>query len=534
MTTASADHNVASRLPALAARQGGAAAFVTGTGGSHRTISVTDLDRRVARLAGGLQALGIGTDARVAVLLRVSPELYTVLLALFRLGATAVFPDPQSPRERMVDACRRMKPSALIGMPEAQWLRWAEPAVKAIPIQICTQWWVPFTRHLAGIDGEPAPIAPVTPDHPAMVTFTSGSTGAPKAIARSHGFLQAQQAVIRHTLSPEPGAAALSALPVFGLSYLAEGMTVVIPAAQVTRPEKTDPTPLITQVKEASARQILASPVLAERIADAAPGKLGALASVQRIFTGGGPVYPALLDKLKAAAPEAEPIAVYGSSEAEPIAELAQSALTEDLRARINAGEGLCVGRPIGAIDLRILPDNDGAPIAAMSGDEFETLALPIGTPGEIVVAGDHVLPGYLDGVGDETTKIRVGERVWHRTGDAGRIDADGVVWLLGRCSARLDLRNGRVRYPMALETAAQALFQDRRLAALARNGRAVLVLEGEMPEELDAHALRAIGIDEVSALPRLPMDRRHNSKIDYPRLRAVFEGGPVETRPLD
>ncbi|MFO1448420.1 MAG: AMP-binding protein [Opitutaceae bacterium] len=45
---------------------------------------------------------------------------------------------------------------------------------------------------------------------------------------------------------------------------------------------------------------------------------------------------------------------------------------------------------------------------------------------GEIVVAGDHVLKGYLGGHGDAETKFKVGDETWHRTGDAGSLDAAG------------------------------------------------------------------------------------------------------------
>ena len=65
--------------------------------------------------------------------------------------------------------------------------------------------------------------------------------------------------------------------------------------------------------------------------------------------------------------------------------------------------------------------------------------------PGEIVVSGAHVGAGYVGGVGDAETKFRVGEVIWHRTGDAGYLDAHGRLWLLGRCSARIadDTWNG-------------------------------------------------------------------------------------------
>ena len=53
------------------------------------------------------------------------------------------------------------------------------------------------------------------------------------------------------------------------------------------------------------------------------------------------------------------------------------------------------------------------------------------GEPGEIVVAGGHVLPGYLNGEGDVETKFEVDGARWHRTGDLGYLDGAGRLWLL-------------------------------------------------------------------------------------------------------
>jgi acyl-CoA synthetase (AMP-forming)/AMP-acid ligase II len=147
--------------------------------------------------------------------------------------------------------------------------------------------------------------------------------------------------------------------------------------------------------------------------------------------------------------------------------------------------------------------------------------------PGEIVVAGDHVLPGYLNGQGDAETKFRVDGRVWHRTGDAGRLDARGRVWLLGRCVARIDDARGTL-YPFGAECAATATPGVARAALVAINGHRVLVVEPaplspapdlkQMKERLAWAA-----IDDVWSMP-IPVDGRHNAKVDYPALRARFE----------
>ena len=88
---------------------------------------------------------------------------------------------------------------------------------------------------------------------------------------------------------------------------------------------------------------------------------------------------------------------------------------------------------------LRILPDRWGVPIGPFGEPEFERLCLGPGQAGEIVVSGPHVLKGYLRGEGDRETKFKVDGETWHRTGDAGCVDQEGSLWLLGRCAARIE-----------------------------------------------------------------------------------------------
>jgi acyl-CoA synthetase (AMP-forming)/AMP-acid ligase II len=186
-------------------------------------------------------------------------------------------------------------------------------------------------------------------------------------------------------------------------------------------------------------------------------------------------------------------------------------------------GAGLLAGVPVSSIRLRVLPDRWGIPIGPWPGDVLERESLGAGGIGEIVVAGDHVLPGYLDGIGDGETKIRAGDRVWHRTGDAGYLDGRGRVWLLGRCAAKIRDDLGEL-YPFAVECAASELHGVKRTAFVLHEGKRTLVVEREDDEHRDpdermlldrlswAHVARVL-------FARIPVDKRHNAKVDYPAL---------------
>jgi acyl-CoA synthetase (AMP-forming)/AMP-acid ligase II len=117
---------------------------------------------------------------------------------------------------------------------------------------------------------------------------------------------------------------------------------------------------------------------------------------------------------------------------------------------------------------------------------------------------------------------------VWHRTGDAGYLDAEDRLWLLGRCVARIRDAHGDL-YPFAAETAVYQDPQVRRAAVVAHKGKRILAVEfydgkgGRDPAALKS-ALGWTHLDEVRVCKKIPVDSRHNAKIDYPRLHELLD----------
>ncbi len=495
------------------------------------STSFAELDRAAAAAASVLAAAGISAGDRVLVLVPVSVPLYAVLIGLFRMGATAVLLDPSAGREHVEGCCALARPRGFVGAPLAHLLRLVSPAVRAIPIKLTAGGRLPGVKHVS-TDGSGAAadrIAPATPDTPALLTFTSGSTGQPKGVVRSHGFLLAQHRALEHTLSLAQGDVQLTALPVFVLSNLAAGVTSVLPDADLRRPGRIDPAPVLHQIRLHGVRSMVASPAFLECLVNELNGS-DDLHGVERIFTGGAPVFPGTLRSLADAAPRASIVAVYGSTEAEPIAKIALTAIDAGDFEQMQGGAGLLAGPAEPSSEVRIIEDRFGTPLAPFAPQAFDAAALAPGCPGEIVVAGDHVLTAYLNGLGEAETKFRVGSRIWHRTGDAGYFDRRGRLWLLGRCRARITDAAGTL-YPFAVECAALEIPGVRRAALVAHGGRRILAVEldrgmplADVRERLSKDLVWS-GLNDVRALKRMPMDRRHNAKIDYPALLELLGG---------
>jgi acyl-CoA synthetase (AMP-forming)/AMP-acid ligase II len=494
-----------------------------------RTITFEELDRAAASAAGDLVAAGLRPGMRALVFSPMSIGLYTSIIGMFRIGVTAVFVDPSGGHKRVDRCIARVGPQAFVAVPRAHLLRLTSRAVRSVGMKMAIGGGVPHARPIAHrTSGTSAPIEPCDADTPAVITFTSGSTGEPKAAVRTHGFLLAQHQALVESLALAPGDVDLTTLPIFLLANLASGVTSVIPDADLRSPGAIDPRPVLNQIESARPTRTVASPAFLDRLVTHAERDSVRLRSFRRIFTGGAPVFPRVLDALARAAPAASIVAVYGSTEAEPIAEIDQRDIAPADREAMRDGAGLLAGPPVRAIHLRILKERWGTPLGPWSPDELEREALAPKTSGEIVVAGDHVLSGYLDGVGDDETKISVGDRVWHRTGDAGYIDDRGRLWLVGRCSARVSDEGG-VLYPFAVECAAADVDGIRRSAFLLHRRQRVLVVELQenapaTTRETLLSRLAWARLADVRIVPAIPVDKRHNAKVDYPALLKMLE----------
>lgn len=495
-----------------------------------RVTTFAQLDRAAARAASLLWQHGLRPGDAVLVFHPMSAELYVALLALFRLQLIAMFLDPSAGREHIEQCCALRRPKGLIASTKAHLLRLRSASLRLIPRKFVIGWPVPGATSWSRVERMPPheEIHSSVAETPALLTFTSGSTGQPKAAVRTHGFLVAQHRILEKSLHLTAGETDLATLPIVLLANLASGVTSLIPDADLRFPGAIDPGPVIAQVQRHQPVSSVASPAFFERLVHGCLKQRVTIPCFRKLFSGGAPVFPRLLQQMQGMAPEAEVVAVYGSTEAEPIAHISRRQIQEEDYQAMLLGRGLLAGHPEPALQLRILRDQWGKPIGPYASAEFMAEWMPSGQPGEIVVNGDHVLKGYLHGRGDEETKFQVDGVIWHRTGDAGYLDNTGRLWLMGRCVARIQDERGTL-YPFAAET---AVYQDprvRRAAMVAHAGRRVLALEffdgvtDRAPSSLRT-TLNWTHLDDIRVCHRIPVDKRHNAKIDYPSLYRLLD----------
>jgi acyl-coenzyme A synthetase/AMP-(fatty) acid ligase len=492
----------------------------------HRIATYGSLLRDVQTQAAMLAAKGIGKGDRVVVFIPMSYELYQTVLALFYIGAVAVFIDAWGTLERLNHACRIAAPSGFIGSPKAHILM-----VLSHLRRVRVKMMVPsFSDHIPKKKMKSPAVSLIehtgtSDDDEALVTFTTGSTGRPKAARRTHGFLRNQHEVLTRSLGIAPDDVDLTTLPIFLLNNLAVGCTSVIPRFDPAKPGEIQPHLIADQIAQFNITTSAGSPAFYESLAEFCIPNNRRM-PLKKLFVGGAPVYPENSRLFRNAFPDTDIRAVYGSTEAEPISELL---IDEVIASELN--EGIPAGNRIRDIALRIIRPIDGPIVLGKKG--WREFTVKDGEIGEIVITGPHVLKEYLNSPEDfNLNKIVDGKKIWHRTGDAGKIGRDGKLFLFGRVKNRIQTNRG-VIYTLPIEIRLKSIGGITAAAIISteKGNMAFLECKQNASKAMEEYArreaekiLRDYGAFITHIITSLPRDPRHNSKIDYEKLRLLFQ----------
>jgi len=484
-------------------------ALIEGSGENERSLSYSQLLSHVQHCRQQLENLNQNKDSKILLMQPIGIELYILLLASFSIGASVVIIDPAVTPSTMSYAIKLCAPDLFIGPAKAHLLKLKHSAIRKIPLSVHTSGWAPFSisMNLSETATSLQPPVDLNPDHPALITFTSGSTGLPKAASRSHSFLVQQHATLSKSIDHKEADVDLITLPVFGLANLASGMTSVIADTNLKFPAQADSKKILAQCNSHKVNRCAASPAFFKKLIND-----NAFPIFQSIYTGGAPVFPNLLSKIKQQNPKLNIVTVYGSTEAEPISHQHFSNITEEQKEKQASGHGLLVGKPVSEIEIKII--------------SAENLSLSSGAIGEIIVSGNHVLKGYLNPEKNKETKISINKQVWHRTGDAGYLDDEGNLWLMGRTSAILTNSAGLTIYPFAIESAASTIAPQATTALTYHNSKITLCYSGEITTHeltLLKAKTQVMGVEHIIKLEKIPLDNRHNAKVDYPALQQLL-----------
>lgn len=510
-----------------------------------RSLTFQELDLESDRIAEGFMRIGIGRGTRVALLVPPSPELFAITFALFKSAAVPVFIDPGIGAPNMKGCLAEAEPEAFIGIPKAHIARrllgWGRKSIRINVVVGGGSFWggIPLDKLRCSQNTEQFVATETHRDDIAAILFTSGSTGAPKGAIYSHGTFAAQVDALRQLYDIRPGEIDLPTFPLFALFAPALGMTALIPQMDFTRPGSVDPQKIFGPAAEYSATTMFGSPALLNRVGRFGESNGSRFTNMKRVISAGAPVPAATLKRFTTLLPDdAEIFTPYGATEALPVSSIGSREVLAETGKMTGEGHGVCVGRPVPGLSLRIITITD-RPIAEWS----DNLILPPLEVGEIAVRGPQVSRAYLNR--PEATKMaKIPDSdggVWHRMGDVGYLDKSGRIWFCGRKSHRV-VTSGETLYTIPVEgvfNTHPAVFRTA-LVGLGMLGSQQPVLCVELEKKCGKSELEQIRaelfelggryphtrkIRTILFHPAFPVDIRHNAKIFREKL-AVWAAG--------
>lgn len=512
----------------------------------HDTFTFKDIYDMVTHVAAGYQKLGVQKGDCALVYVPMIPWLYAGMFAFQMLGAKCIFLDSFARADQLGYVAELCKPKVWLSGERGFAMGEGQPALEAIPVKInmgpCKKVWTARFEDLLETPEVAKPVA-VEQEHTALITFTTGSSGAPKGADRSHRFLAAQHYAIDACLPYEESDIDLPVFPIFSLNNLAGGLPTVLPAINVAEPADNDPYVLFTQIKGEGITTLTLNPSLLNGLNKYCLEKGVTLPELRRVAAGGAAVSRDVVEEFTKIAPNSELVVMYGSTEAEPMTHitgkemLAQRSVTEDDPELVDAGVN--VGHFADGLQfkfIKIVRD----PVEIASDKQWAELEVPQGSVGELLVAGEHVCRIYYNNPeAFNKSKIRDhNDIVWHRTGDLARLDAKGYVWIVGRIHNVIE-RDGKYLFPVQAEVVLKRQPYARLTAYLGvpddkLGEKTVCVVAPKNIADIKDKKLCAereteirrimaknqIPVDQVIFHTDIPMDLRHRSKVEYGVLR--------------
>ena len=491
---------------ALVRREDDAATAVAVGGGT--TLSFASLAQRVSDIAAGMRGAGVAPGDRVAVLAPEPPDFIAAVYACWTVGAITVVVDRGLGVRGLARALRSAEPRWLLGTRKtlgvARALRWV-PTAGRLDIDALGGVGTKLSALVADHAADP--------DATAAVVFTSGATGPAKGVVYNGRQMAAQFEAVRARYGIGLDDRLVAAFAPFALYGPALGIPVAVPDCDITEPASLRAEALADACAAIDATILFAAPaalsgVLASQEGLSPDGR-DALGALRLVLSAGAPVPRRMLRAFAGLTPRAELHTPYGMTEVVSVADIELAELDE-----VGVGHGVCVGKPLPDVGIRIEPLEGGD-----------------GLTGEIVVSAPWLSVGYdgLWATNDHARSLDDDGTEWHRTGDVGNLDAGGRLWVEGRLVHVVWTVDGPVT-SVPLEVAVESVVVARcAVTGVGPRGcqQIVVVVEcdgkaGLAPPDLD-RAVRGAGATQMIAavltVPKLPVDSRHNSKIDRTRL---------------
>ena len=463
----------------------------------------------VARMAGGLAAMGLGPGDRFAILSPNSVAQATLIHAGFWSGRVPV---PLNFRLALPELAAILRKSGARVL-------FAAPAFAGLAEGLAAGGWDGRRIVLGAESAALAAVAPAMDPAPltegdeAILLFTGGTTGEGKGVPLTHRNVVANGFQVATALGAAPWDLYLHVAPMFHSADLL-GTAITLAGGAHSYLSQPSPEAVVDAIEARGATITMAPPVLLKGIVAQGLARGRALDRLRVFICGGAPVPLDLLEGAEAQMPSTAMVQGYGMTETAPILSFLH---LPQARAVGTDGAPKSSGKPLAGVELRLLdPAPDGT--------------------GELAVRGPNVFAGYLDRPADTAAAFQDG---WFRTGDMARVDDHGFLHIVDRLKDVI-ITGGENVYSTEVET---VLITHPSVAEVAVIGvpdahwgeRVVAVIAPAPgatpdPEDLSAHCRGRLAgykvprdYHVVDALPKSALGKTLKSD-----LRALFTATPA------
>jgi fatty-acyl-CoA synthase len=464
------------------------------------TTTWGELDRRVSALAGALSRRGVGFGDRVMVLMLNRTEFIESYVAANRIGAIAVPVNfRMTPPEIAFlagDCQARVVVTESVLVKVATAVRDIEPTLQTVIVAGGADDGVLDYDDLLAEEGTPAPVVDIPNDSPALIMYTSGTTGRPKGAVLTHNNIAGQATTNLFTVHPDATDVGFIGVPLFHIAGIGNSVspiqlglpTVIYPLGAF------DPGALLDVLEAEQVTSMFLVPaqwqvVCAEQRAN--PRRLG----LRTLSWGAAPASDTLLRDMAETFPGTQIYAAFGQTEMSPVTCVL---LAQDAIRKLGS-----VGKVIPTVAARVVDDN--------------MKDVPVGEVGEIVYRAPTLMAGYWNNPRATAEAFAGG---WFHSGDLVRQDEEGYVWVVDRKKDMIisggeniycaEVENVLAGYPAIVEVAVIGRPHEKwgevpvAVAAVTENGLKLADLDEFLTERL-ARYKHPKALEIVDALPRNP-----------------------------
>jgi fatty-acyl-CoA synthase len=467
-----------------------------------RTLTWADLQGRVAALAGALSRRGVGFGDRVMILMLNRPEFIESMLAINMLGAIAVplnFRLTPAEIAFLVDDCEaRVMITEAVLAPVATGVRDVQSLLGTIVVAGgASDDQVVGYEDLVDEPGEPQDLVDIPNDAPALIMYTSGTTGRPKGAVLTHTNLTGQTMTGLYTngadINSDVGFIGVPLFHIAGVGNLLGGLLLGLPTV-IYPLGAFEPGQLLDVLAAEKVTGIFLVPaqwqaVCAEQ--QARPREL----KLRVMSWGAAPAPDALLREMSSTFPGTQILAAFGQTEMSPVTCML---LGEDAIRKRGS-----VGKVIPTVAARVVDENMND--------------VPNGEIGEIVYRAPTLMSGYWNNP-EATAEAFAGG--WFHSGDLVRMDDEGYVWVVDRKKDMIisggeniycaEVENVLAEHPVIVEVAVIGRTHEKwgevpiAVAAVTEEGLRLDALDEFLNERL-ARYKHPKALEIVDALPRNP-----------------------------